>query len=97
MVSDSEGSNTSVTLFIVDEPEGEGRMSKTVPSAFTSYSGMDIGRDNGLVVDLDYEDRAPYVFTETVRQVVFVLKPATRNKAEQLHGHATIHGVGAAG
>ena len=45
----------------------------TVPVAFTSYSGMDIGRDNGLVVDLAYEDQAPYAFTGTVKRVVFDL------------------------
>jgi hypothetical protein len=33
-------------------------MAKTVPLAFTSHAGMDISRDNGLVVDHDYEDRA---------------------------------------
>ena len=32
---------------------------RTVPVTFSSYAGMDIGRDNGLVVDLDYEDKAP--------------------------------------
>jgi hypothetical protein len=35
---------------------------------------MDIGRDNGLVVDLAYEDKAPYAFTGTVKQVVFDLQ-----------------------
>jgi arylsulfatase len=28
---------------------------------------MDVGRDNGLVVALAYEDRAPYAFTGTVK------------------------------
>ena len=50
-------------------------MANTVPLAFTSYAGMDISRDNGLVVDRDYEDRAPYAFTGTVKEVVFDLKP----------------------
>jgi hypothetical protein len=36
---------------------------------------MDISRDNGLVVDRDYEDRARYAFTGTVKEVVFDLKP----------------------
>ena len=30
---------------------------------------MDMGRDNGGVVDLAYEDRAPYAFTGTVDKV----------------------------
>ena len=37
---------------------------------------MDIGRDNGGVVDLAYEDKAPYAFTGTVKKVTFDLKPA---------------------
>jgi hypothetical protein len=41
---------------------------------------MDIGRDNGGVVDLAYEDKAPYAFTGTVKQVVFDLKPATHKE-----------------
>jgi len=42
---------------------------------FTTYAGMDIGRDNGGVVDLAYENKAPYAFTGTLKQVVFDLKP----------------------
>ena len=56
---------------------------------------MDIGRDNGLVVDLDYEDKAPYAFTGTVKQVTFDLKPALTHEDEQaLHQHAQVHAVG---
>ena len=51
-----------------DRQIGEGRIEHTVPVAFSSYSGMDIGRDNGLVVDLAYEDKAPYAFTGTVEE-----------------------------
>ena len=36
---------------------------------------MDMGRDNGGVVDLDYEDKAPYAFTGTLDNVVFDLAP----------------------
>jgi hypothetical protein len=54
---------------------GEGELPQTVSLAFTSYAGMDIGRDNGLVVDRGYEDKAPYAFTGTVIDVVFDLKP----------------------
>jgi arylsulfatase len=46
---------------------------------------MDIGRDNGGVVDLAYEDRAPYAFTGTVKQVVFDLKPARHADEQELH------------
>jgi arylsulfatase len=31
-------------------------MPHSVAMLFTTYTGMDMGRDNGGVVDLDYED-----------------------------------------
>ena len=40
-----------VTLYIDDRPVGKGRMDHTVPVRFSGYAGMDIGRDNGGVVD----------------------------------------------
>ena len=88
------GTGGKVTLFAGDKPIGEGRLDRTVPIGFSSYAGMDIGRDNGLVVDLDYEAKAPYAFTGTVKQVVFDLKPATSHDDERaLHEHASIHAV----
>ena len=71
------GSGGNVTLWANGEQIGEGRLDKTAPMMLTSYAGMDVSRDNGLVVDLDYEDKAPYPFTGTVKKVVFDLKPAT--------------------
>ena len=70
-------------------------MPRTVPVTFTSYSGMDVGRDNGLVVDRTYEDKAPYAFTGTVKRVVFDIKPATHEEAQALHEHAALHAVAA--
>ena len=67
---------------------------RTVPVACTSYAGMDVGRDNGLVVDLDYEDRAPYAFTGTVKKVTFDLTPLTSEQEMALHDHAAKHAVG---
>ena len=65
----------------------------------TSYAGMDVSRDNGLVVDPAYEDKAPYAFTGTVKKVVFDLKPGTHEDNQALHEqesiHAVAHGVGA--
>jgi arylsulfatase A-like enzyme len=90
------GSGGHVTLFVNDEAVGEGDMPQTVPITFTSYAGMDIGRDNGAVVDLDYEDKAPYAFTGTVKKVVFDLKPAAHEEEKVLHVH-DIHQVVAAG
>jgi arylsulfatase len=54
---------------------------------------MDIGRDNGLVVDRDYEAKAPYAFTGTVKKVVFDLKPIVPEDEQALHAHAGIHAV----
>ena len=70
------GTGGNVTLWADDKQIGEGRVEKTAPMMLTSYAGMDVSRDNGLVVDLDYEDKAPYPFTGTVKKVVFDLKPA---------------------
>jgi arylsulfatase len=79
------GTGGQVTLFANEKKIGEGKMPKTVAVAFSSYAGMDIGRDNGLVVDRDYEDKAPYKFTGTVKRVVFDLKPNTHEDEEKLH------------
>jgi arylsulfatase len=88
------GSGGTVTLFMGDRAVGSGEMPRTVPLAFSTYAGMDIGRDNGLVVDLDYEDRAPYAFTGTVKQVVFDLHPVAVEDEQALHQHAMNHTVG---
>jgi len=88
------GSGGDVTLWANDERIGEGRLDKTIPIGASSYAGMDVGRDNGLVVDLDYEAKAPYAFTGSVKQVVFDLKPAgTHDDEKALHEHASIHAV----
>ncbi len=81
-----------VTLFIDDRPVGKGRMDHTVPVRFSGYAGMDIGRDNGGVVDLTYEDRKPFAFTGTVKKVVFDIKPHLSSQDElDLHA-AEQHG-----
>ena len=88
------GSGGKVTLWADERQIGEGEMAHTVPIAFTSYAGMDIGRDNGLVVDLAYEAKAPYAFSGTVKRVVFDLKPLTHEAAKALHEHAQHHSIG---
>ena len=89
------GSGGKVTLWANDKQIGEGRLDKTVPIAFTSYAGMDIGRDNGGVVDLDYEEKAPYAFTGTVKKVVFDLMPAQLDAQVALHQHNAVQAVAA--
>ena len=89
-----------VTLFIGDRAVGKGRMDHTVPIRFSGYAGMDIGRDNGGVVDLAYEDRKPFEFTGTIRKVVFQIEPQpSKEEAHELHtahqhGH-TAHALSA--
>ncbi len=93
------GSGGTVTLWANDAQIGEGRLDRTVPVAFSTYAGMDVGRDNGLVVDRAYEDKAPYAFTGTVKNVVFDLKPAGHEDEKALHEHAShqavAHGISA--
>ncbi len=73
-------------------------MEHTVPMRFSAYAGMDIGRDNGGVVDLSYADRQPFAFTGTVKKVVFDVKPHLAAEDEQAvhtaahHAHAA-HGI----
>jgi arylsulfatase A-like enzyme len=83
-----------VTLFIDERPVGKGRMDHTVPIRFSGYAGMDIGRDNGGVVDLGYASRKPFAFTGTIKKVVFDVNPhpsaEEKHELEKAvhHGHA---------
>jgi arylsulfatase len=79
------GAGGNVTLWANDRQIGAGRMPKTVSLIFTTYAGMDIGRDNGGVVDLAYEDKAPYAFTGAIENVVFDLTPALHADERALH------------
>jgi arylsulfatase len=89
------GTAGTVSLWANDRRIGGGRIDRTVPLGFTSYGGMDIGRDNGLVVDLTYEDKAPYAFTGIVRKVVFDLQPTIQADEMALHAHNAVQAVGA--
>jgi arylsulfatase len=76
----------TVRLFVNDEEVGSGRMERTVPLVFTAYAGMDIGRDNGQVVDRSYLHRAPFPFTGTIEKVVFdVRPPGTAAQLQAVH------------
>lgn len=88
------GSGGRVTLWVDDRLIGEGGLPQTVSLAFTSYAGLDVGRDNGLVVDRDYEDKAPYAFTGTVKEVIFDLQPVASDAEKALHEHASVQAVG---
>jgi len=88
------GAGGKVTLWAGDKQIGEGRLDKTISLLFTTYAGMDMGRDNGGVVDLAYEDKAPYAFTGTVKKVTFDLHPASHEDLMSLHEHHAIQSVG---
>ena len=79
-----------VTLYVDERPVGKGRMDHTVPVRFTAYAGMDIGRDNGGVVDLEYEDKKPFAFTGTVKKVTFDIKPHLSDQ-DAINLHAAAH------
>jgi len=87
------GAGGKVTLWANGKQIGEGTMPHSVAMLFTTYAGMDMGRDNGGVVDLEYEDRAPYAFTGKLKNVVFDLKPAHHEAEKELHEHRAIHAV----
>ena len=95
------GTGGTVTLWANDRKIGEGRIDKTVPVRFSGYSGMDIGRDNGLPVDRKaYGDKSPFPFTGSVKKVVFDLAPAPREQdrkaVHEAHHHmAVAHGISA--
>ena len=79
-----------VTLFINERPVGKGRMDHTVPIRFSGYAGMDIGRDNGGVVDLGYANRKPFAFTGTIKKVTFDVNP--HPSTEEAHEtHKAVH------
>ena len=40
---------------------------------------MDVGLDNGLVVDRSDADKAPFAFTGTIKKVVFDVAPHLNN------------------
>ncbi len=86
-----------VTLLVDDKPVGGGRMDHTVPIRFSAYAGLDIGRDNGAVVDLGYADKAPFAFTGTVRKVVFDVQPHLSGADEEAVHEAAQHGYAARG
>ncbi len=71
-----------VTLRVNERQVGKGRMDFTVPIRFSGYAGMDIGRDNGGVVDRAYEDQKPFPFTGTIKRVVFDITPHLTDQDE---------------
>jgi arylsulfatase A-like enzyme len=75
----------TATLSVNEKVVGSGRMNHTVPIVFNAYSGLDIGRDNGEVVDPDYEAKAPFAFTGTIKQVTFDIRQPEQPDQQNLH------------
>ena len=89
------GSPAGASLFIGDEQVGEGRLPHTIPFMWSEYAGMDMGRDNGRVVDREYEDKAPYAFTGTLKRVIFDLQPVHHEAELELQRHDVHQGIAA--
>jgi len=68
-----------------------------VPIRFSAYSGMDVGRDNGLPVDRSYADRSPFPFTGTIHQVTFDVRPHLTAEDEEAMRKVQQHGLVAHG
>jgi hypothetical protein len=62
-------------LSINGEPVGENRIEHSVPLRFSSYSGMDIAKDNGDPVSQSYAAKSPFPFTGRIGKVVFDVAP----------------------
>lgn len=76
----------TVTLWANGVRIGEGRMDRTVPIMFNAYSGIDIGRDNGEVVDPSYAHLAPFPFAGTIHRIdVDVRRPGEAADASIHH------------
>ncbi len=61
-----------VELFINDEKVGQLDIKATVYGAYSGHETFDIGRDEGLAVNREYEDKGKFIFTEgQLQKVVF--------------------------
>ena len=64
-----------VELFINDDKVGELDIKATVNGAYTAHETFDIGRDEGMAVNREYEDKGKFKFTEgQLHKVVFDIK-----------------------
>jgi hypothetical protein len=66
---------STVELFIDDRPVGQVEIKATVYGAYTAHETFDIGRDEGLPVNREYEDKGKFIFTTgQLHKVVFDLE-----------------------
>lgn len=62
-------------LFVDGKLVGQNRIEHGVPLRFSTYAGMDIGKDNGDPVSPSYAAKSPFAFTGKIGKVVFDLAP----------------------
>ena len=61
------GKGADVRLYCDDHQVGGGRLERTVPVAYSSFDGIDVGIDRGSPVDFTYE--LPFEFTGSLRHL----------------------------
>lgn len=66
------GKGATVRLYAGNKKIGEGRLDRTVPVAFSSFDGLDVGIDRGAPVDFTY--KPPFRFTGKLDKVVYEAK-----------------------
>ena len=66
------GKGATVKLYADNKEIGKGRLEKTVPVAFSSFDGIDVGIDRGAPVDFTY--KMPFKFSGKLDKVILDLK-----------------------
>ena len=56
-----------------------------LPRLAARYAEMDIGRENGAVVDRDYENKKPFAFRCTAKKVVFDITPTSLTRTNSMY------------
>jgi hypothetical protein len=77
------GTGGTGKLFVNGKQVAENKLEHSVPGRFSSYAGMDIGKDNGDVVSPTYKAKAPFAFTGKIGKVMFDLAPGEKGALEQ--------------
>jgi arylsulfatase len=62
-------------LLINGKTSAQGRLDRSTPLRFTTYAGLDIGKDNGEPVSLSYRDQSPFPFSGAIESVTFDIAP----------------------
>jgi arylsulfatase A-like enzyme len=66
------GKGATVSLYTGSKKIAEGRIARTVPVAFSSFEGVDVGHDYATPIDNTY--KPPFKFTGDLKQVIVELK-----------------------